>query len=217
MFAKDILFWNVDTQVDFMHKDGKLYAPGAEEIQPVLQKITNLACSKNIQVVNTADYHFSDSKELSDNPDFVNTFPPHCMANTPGAEYVTETQPVGNYSEILWDKEYSSQEVKKSVSQRNIVIRKDAFDVFEGNSNTDAVLQEITPQKVFVYGVTTNVCVDRAAVGLAKRKLQVYVIEDAIKELPNIPSPFPKWDELGIKRISHVDLEKIVKEVLVNE
>jgi len=208
MFVKDILFWNVDTQIDFMSAKGKLYAPGAEKIQPVLKEITNFAKANNIQVVSTADFHFPNSKELSASPDFINTFPPHCMANTSGAEYVRETAPEAPYAEILWDKEYSTKEISTFATNRNIVIRKDAFDVFAGNPNTDIMLEQITPKKVFVYGVTTNVCVDCAAVGLANRNLSVFVIEDAIKELPNIPLPYSNWDKLGIQRISFSELEK---------
>lgn len=208
MFTKDILFWNVDTQIDFMTPDGKLYAPGAESIQPALGAITKLAAFNNIQVINTADYHYSNSAELSSNPDFVNTFPEHCMANSIGAEYISETKPEGKFSEILWNKIYNNKEIKEAVQSRNIIIRKDAFDVFEGNPNTDSLLKEIAPKIVFVYGVTTNVCVDCAAIGLAQRNIQVYVIEDAIKELPNIPLPFDKWDVNGIKRISY---DKVVE------
>ncbi|NOU61039.1 cysteine hydrolase family protein [Marinifilum caeruleilacunae] len=208
MFTKDILFWNVDTQIDFMSPDGKLYAPGAEEIQPTLEAITKLADFNNIQVINTADYHYSNSAELSANPDFVNTFPEHCMANSIGAEYINETRPKEICPEILWNKIYNETELSEAAKSRNIIIRKDAFDVFEGNPNTYSLLKQINPTTVFVYGVTTNVCVDCAAVGLAERGLKVYVIEDAIKELPNIPLPFDKWDDLGITRITY---EKVIE------
>ncbi len=207
MFTKDILFWNVDTQIDFMSKDGKLYAPGAEEIQATLAKITSLAGKYNIQVVNTADHHYSDSKELSINPDFANTFPEHCMAETKGAEYVAETKPNETFSEVFWNTFYNTSEIKNIISKRNIVIRKDAFNVFEGNPNTENILQQLSPKKIFVYGVTTNVCVDQAAIGLVQRNYEVYVIEDAIKELPNIPLPFANWEKLGITRIQFKDLE----------
>lgn len=208
MFAKDILFWNVDTQIDFMSSSGKLYAPGAEQILPILNQISTFAKSNNIQVVNTADFHYSDSSELSNNPDFITTFPPHCMANTDGAEYVSETNPETPFSEVLWSKIYSEKDIRNFVTNRNIVIRKDAFDVFMGNANTNAVLKLIAPKKVFVYGVTTNVCVDCAVVGLSKRNIAVYVIEDAIKELPNIPLPYVNWDQLGVKRIPFAEIEK---------
>jgi len=208
MFAKNILFWNVDTQIDFMHPNGKLYASGAEDIATILNQITLFAKNHNIQVINTADHHFSNSAELSNSPDFKTTFPEHCMANTTGASYIPETQPSDNIFEILWDKQYSYKEIEHSIRHRNIIIRKDAFDVFEGNQNTDNILKQITPQKVFIYGVTTNVCVNCAAVGLAKRNIEVFVIDDAIKELPNIPLPFEHWSALGIQRISYSDLEK---------
>lgn len=208
MFVKDILFWNVDTQIDFMNVSGKLYAPGAEQITPMLSQITSFAKSNNIQVVNTADFHYDSSKELSNNPDFITTFPPHCMVNTPGAEYVEETNPEAPFSEVLWDKSYSKKYIRDFITNRNIIIRKDAFDVFKGNANTDAVLELIAPKKVFVYGVTTNVCVNCAVVGLAQRNITVFVIEDAIKELPNIPMPYSNWDQLGVKRITFSEIEK---------
>lgn len=210
MFAKDILFWNVDTQIDFMNPNGKLYAPGAESIQANLKQITSFASKNNIQVVNSADFHFENSKELSKNPDFISTFPEHCMANTKGADYINETKPESPSSEILWNQKYSDMEIKTFTKSRNIVIRKDAFDVFEGNPNTEAIVTQINPKKVFVYGVTTNVCVDFAAIGLADRNISVYVIEDAIKELPNIPLPFAKWTKKGIKIIPFSDIEKYV-------
>lgn len=197
-----VLFWNVDTQRDFMNSDGKLYAPGAEEIKPVLRKLTLLAKEKDIQVINTADHHFPSSQELSQNPDFKNTFPQHCMAESSGALFIEETEPVEGYAEISWDKRYTIAELQKLLEMRNIIIRKDAFDVFKGNPNTNKIVEIIKPGKVFVYGVTTNVCVHHAVMGLAERKAEVYIIEDAIKELPNIPLPYDQWDNIGVVRIS---------------
>ena len=205
MFKKELLFWNVDTQFDFMNELGKLYVPGSEEILPVLERLTLLAKAHNVQVVNTADHHFPDAKELSETPDFITTFPPHCMANSRGADYVEETQP-DTPEFVHWDRVYSEAEIHNLTASRNIVVLKDVFDVFEGNPNTQKLVKALAPRKVFVYGVTTNVCVDCAVCGLAKQNIQVFVIEDAIKELPNIPLPFEKWDALGVQRIKYADI-----------
>ena len=63
------------------------------------------------------------------------------------------------------DKEYSSEEIREMVnSQRNIVIRKDFFDVFYNNPNAENVVNALAPKKIFVYGVTTNVCVNFAVI-----------------------------------------------------
>ena len=204
---KDLLFWNVDTQIDFMEPDGNLYAPGAEKIKPVLQWLTDFAAAHAIQVVNTADFHYSGSAELSNNTDFVNTFPEHCMANTKGAEYVPETDPE-NPLIFDWNKEYLTlNEVKTA---RNIVIRKDAFDVFTGSPHSDGIVKLLAPKTVVVYGVTTNVCVNDAVIGLAERVDNVLVVEDAIKELPNIPLPFENWKRLGVKMISSLKLDAFI-------
>ena len=69
----------------------------------------------------------------------------------------------------------------------------------------------MAPKIVVVYGVTTNVCVNDAVVGLSGRVEKVYVIEDAIKELPNIPLPFENWKKLGVKIIQLNEVEKLLK------
>lgn len=207
MNTSDLLFWNVDTQIDFVEPDGKLYVPGAELLKPVWTEITEYAKQKNIRVVNTADFHFSNSAELSNEPNFISTFPEHCMANTKGAEYVTETQP-NNPLIFDWDKAYLTFD--EVASARNIVVRKDAFDVFAGNPHTEAILKILSPKTVVVYGVTTNVCVNDAVVGLVKRVEKVIVIEDAIKELPNIPLPFENWKELGVEMMRFEDFREMI-------
>lgn len=207
MNSVDWLFWNVDTQFDFVSPQGKLYVEGAELLKPVWETITNLAKKQSICVVNTADYHFPNSAELSSNPDFIKTFPPHCMANTLGADYIEETNPE-NPLIFDWDKQYAiNSKTVDHTKYRNIVIRKDAFDVFSGSPFTEKILNQFSPKNVVVYGVTTNVCVNDAVVGLAKRVSNVYVIEEAIKELPTIPLPFDNWKDLGVKMISLKDLE----------
>jgi nicotinamidase/pyrazinamidase len=209
MNLTDLLFWNVDTQTDFISPDGKLYVQDAELLKPKWEKITQLAKAHSIRVVNTADYHYPNSVELSSNPNFINTFPPHCMANTKGTEYITETNPE-NPVIFDWNKNHKDYtELLKA--NRNIIIRKDAFDVFKGNQLTESILKLLSPKIVVVYGVTTNVCVNDAIVGLSDKVEKVYVIEDAIKELPNIPLPFDNWKKLGVKMIQLIDLVEMLE------
>ncbi|NQU88116.1 MAG: cysteine hydrolase, partial [Mariniphaga sp.] len=52
MDTDKILFWNVDTQKDFIDPDGKLYVPGAELIKGNLNVLTELAIKNKIRVVN---------------------------------------------------------------------------------------------------------------------------------------------------------------------
>jgi nicotinamidase/pyrazinamidase len=206
------LFWNVDTQIDFVYPRGKLYVQGAENLRPQWKELTELAKENSIRVVNTADYHYPNSAELDSSPDFVNTFPEHCMAGTRGADYIRETDPEDSII-FDWDKEYLiTPEFFNREEHRNFIIRKDAFDVFEGNPMTDTILKQLNPDTVVVYGVTTNVCVDAAVKGLAKKVNKVYVIKDAIKELPNIPLPFDKWKKKGVEMITLAKLKNLMLE-----
>jgi nicotinamidase/pyrazinamidase len=132
------------------------------------------------------------------------------MAETPGAEYVSETKPE-NPVVVNWNAEQNLDDlIEKIKNSREVVIRKDAFDVFAGNPYTDNILQNLNAETVVVYGVTTNVCVNDAVVGLSKRGKNVLVVSDAIKELPNLPLPFEKWSKLGVKLITFNDLTNLL-------
>lgn len=199
---KNTFFMNVDTQKDFMNENGSLCVQGAEGIKPILAKLTKFAKETNIKVINTADWHYDDSEELSDTPDFINTFPPHCMANTPGVWYVDETAPVDGVNVVFkWNSEYSDKFINETISRlREVIVTKDKFDVFSGSPHTEKITDALKEQgytNVVVYGVATNVCVNCAVIGLLERGFNVTVVEDAIKELPNIPSPINDWVKRG--------------------
>jgi len=210
MDKHQILFWNVDTQEDFIDQAGKLYVEGAETIRPVLKQITGFARGKGIRVVNTCDYHGVNSNELSAHPDYKETFPLHCLGGSAGAEFISETAP-DHPLVIDWDADLAIfAEFDRPEQFRNIVIRKDAFDVFAGNPHTEKVVQILNPERAFVYGVTTNVCVDKAVMGLVEHGIKVYVISDAIKELPGLPLPYEKWKSAGVEMIPFHLVEEII-------
>jgi nicotinamidase/pyrazinamidase len=188
------IFWNVDTQYDFMRADGRLYVQGAEAIEPNLERLTQYAAHERITVVNTADWHIPYDEEISGTPDFINTFPPHCIEGTAGAKYVPATEPVNPI--IL-----TGTELHYPYPKRNIIIYKHEFDTFKGNPLTRDVVDFLNPDRAVVYGVATNVCVDFAVKGLRERGIEVYVVKDAIKELPNIPVElvYDSWRASGVK------------------
>lgn len=205
------IFWNVDTENDFMKSDGALYVAGAEGILLPLMRATLYATEHGIQVVNTADRHYRNSKEISDTPDFKTTFPPHCLRGTKGAEFIPETKPEDPYV-INWeDADFDREKVR---SARNIVLYKDAFDIFAGSPHADEVLNVIAPDRAVVYGVATNVCVNYAVLGLLKRGVDVYVLKDAIKELPTLPleETLNAWKKAGARLIDTTRLDDITTE-----
>lgn len=194
-----IIFWNVDTQKDFMDKNGSLYVPNAESIKPELDLLTDLAYDFEIKIVNTMDCHTSESKEFSNNPDFKTTFPPHCVEGSYGICLIPEVRLHRKTCVIRTETSLSRNEVKIRTA-KDIAITKDQFDVFAGNPNTEKVLEILNPKIVVVYGVATNVCVDYAVKGLLNFGCQVIVIEDAIKEIPgcDLDSIYDGWEQHGV-------------------
>ncbi|NCB06961.1 MAG: cysteine hydrolase [Bacteroidia bacterium] len=210
MNLSDFLFWNVDTQKDFVKPKGKLYVQDAEKLKPVWSELTRLAKHYSIRTINTADYHYYNSAEIDTNPDFVKTFPEHCIANSKGADFIRETNPEEPVI-FDWNREYLiTPEILDREKCRNFIIRKDAFDAFAGSRWTDVVLRMLKPKIVVVYGVTTNICVDYAVKGLMKRVKNVLVVHDAIKELPGIPLPFDDWQKNGVQLISLDSLKEMM-------
>ena len=207
-----IAFFAVDLQKDFMNPDGALYVKGAELIKPKLKEITDFAREKKKIVVNTADCHTKDTKEISDNPDYMTTFPPHCMLlGEGGMDYIEETDPrkdvKSNYCMVC----YTDEKIHHTIDRaRNIIIYKDAFDVFKGNQFANEVVKRIHADTYIVYGVATNVCVDYAVMGLLERKKKVYVVKDAIKELPNLPIDelYNRWKSNGVHLLDWDEIKK---------
>jgi nicotinamidase/pyrazinamidase len=204
MNTNKTIFWNTDTQVDFMRPEGKLPVQDAQLIEPTLAEITQYAANKGIQVVNTADWHYETDSEISTNPNFATTYPEHCMANTPGAAYVAATQPDTPYIIGRDDASVDQQAIR---ANRNLLIQKNEFDVFAGNALTEQIVDIIDPEKIVVYGVASNVCVDQAVMGNLERNRKVYVISDAIQHLPhleehptmNLEATMQRWEDAGAK------------------
>jgi len=63
-----VIFWDVDTQYDFMKADGKLYVPDAEQLVANLKKLTDYAHGHGIRIVASADDHVAEHAEISATP-----------------------------------------------------------------------------------------------------------------------------------------------------
>lgn len=203
------LFWNSDTQIDFVYPRGKLYVDGAEDLRKSWEKLTDIAREKSIRVINTADYHFKNSTEISDTPDYIKTFPDHCMANSRGADYIKETDPEDSLI-FNWNKEYLiTPELFEESTHRNFIIRKDAFDVFKGNPHANTILQNIKPETVVFYGISRSGCIDAAIRTLARKVKNMYLIDDAVKHVPGAKLPYNKWQKKGVHRLKLTEFQKM--------
>ena len=78
------VFFDIDTQHDFLIPGGALYVPGAESIIDHVAKLNHYAADHGIPLISTADAH------TPNDPEFAH-YPPHCIAGTVGALKPRET------------------------------------------------------------------------------------------------------------------------------
>jgi nicotinamidase/pyrazinamidase len=166
------LLWDVDTQVDFIDKDGKLAVPNAESRVPAMARLVDWARREGIPHVASADDHELTDPEISESPDFADTFPPHCLRGTRGAAKIAETAqadpvPLG-----------AAEVPDEWLRGREFLIHKKHFDVFT-NPNTERLLEHFKPDEIVLFGVATDICDDAAIRGLRKRGYDVTFVEDA--------------------------------------
>ena len=176
------VFWDVDTQADFILSSGSLPVPGAEAILPNLGRLTEAARAAGVTIVHTADDHDPHDPEISADPDFVETFPAHCLRGTPGAARMAETIPAPGAADIPPDG--ADVDVGALSAAAEIVLRKNRFDAFS-NPAAAPLLRALDPERVVVYGVALEVC-DRYAVegmlGL-DAGFEIVLVEDAVAAL----------------------------------
>ena len=212
-----IIFWDVDTQYDFMHADGKLYVPEAERIVGNLKRLTDYAHAHGIRIVASADDHVTAHPEISDAPDWATTFPPHCMRGTPGQKKIPET---GLRDPLVIEPEPADA---KALGERvrahkgDILFHKHRFDVF-ANENVPTVLDVLAPDDIVLYGVATDVC-DKAAVeGLLERRphTRLLVVTDAVKGIDKDVSEqlLKDWGDEGVRLVK---TKEVVEEGLVED
>lgn len=71
------VFFDIDTQIDFVFPAGALYVPGAEKILPAVARLNRYAAENRIALISTADAHLESDAEFQ-------SWPPHCVAGTLG-------------------------------------------------------------------------------------------------------------------------------------
>ena len=200
-----LVFWDVDTQHDFMKSDGKLYVAGSEEIIPAVKALTEFAHANRIPIVASADNHETSDPEISDAPDWRTTFPPHCMRATPGQRKIAETE-LRNPLVIEPEPQDPGALAQKVLAHRgDFLLHKRAVDVFT-NANVPTVLRALEPEAVVLYGVATDFCNKYAIEGLLRElpKADLYLVTDAVRAINSDESDrlIAGWRDRGIRMVT---------------
>lgn len=169
----DLVFWSVDVQADFMLPGGALYVPGAEQRIPNIQRLISAALAAGVSVVSSADAH------TPQDPEFEH-FRPHCVAQTSGAGILP--QALGPTAWIVQNG--AGQTLPEDILDwPQVIVEKQSLDVFD-NPRTVQLVARLGPSvRYVVFGVVTEFCVRRAALGLLRAGRSVSLVTDAIQPL----------------------------------
>ena len=166
------VFFDVDTQLDFLYPAGALYVPGAESIVPQVAALNRYAAEHGIPVVSTMDAHTENDPEFRD-------WPPHCVAGTAGQRKPAAT---------LLEPRTTIRSTRQTLGEfdlkdaKQVLLEKQSVDCFT-NPNLPALLEQLHVKSCVVYGVVTEICVKNAALGLLKTGLNVTLVTDAVRSL----------------------------------
>jgi nicotinamidase/pyrazinamidase len=157
----------VDVQNDFC-EGGSLAVVGGAEVVRRISEFLKAHSNKYELIVASRDWH--DAGSSNDGhiaidgtaPDFVNSWPPHCIAETYGAEY---------HSNL--DQSFVSVHVRKGMGHAS-------YSAFEGIANDgrslEQVLHEAEITQLDVVGLATDYCVQSSALDARAAGLAVTVL-----------------------------------------
>ena len=163
------VFFDVDTQIDFLYPAGALYVAGAETIVDRIAALNRFAAAHGIPVVSSMDAHAEDDPEFRD-------WPPHCVAGTAGQAKPASTL-LGKRVSVA-----NTPGLPALDGAQQILLEKQALDCFT-NVNLPELLGRLAADRYVVYGVVTEVCVKYAAMGLLKTGARVELVTDAVRSL----------------------------------
>jgi nicotinamidase/pyrazinamidase len=162
-----MVFFDIDTQNDFMLPAGALYVPGAERLLPAIARLNRWAGEKGIPLFSTTDAHEESDAEFRE-------WPAHCVAGTLGQQKPAET---------LLERHVSlPSHPAPAVPAAQTLVEKQQLDCFS-NANLAEFLRRLDAERYVVYGVVTEYCVRFAAEGLLETGKRVDIVTDAIAAL----------------------------------
>ena len=157
----------VDVQNDFCEGGSLAVAGGAEVARQVTEHVSRHAADYD-HVVATADWHIDPGDHFSATPDYVDSWPVHCVAGSEGAEFHPGLAgALGHVDAVFHKGEHAA-----------------AYSGFEGRSDDDeraglaAWLKERGVAQVDVVGIATDHCVRATALDARREGLRTTVLLD---------------------------------------
>ena len=151
----------VDVQNDFC-EGGSLAVTGGSAVAAAISAYLAAGGDGYAHVVASRDYHIDPGDHFSDHPDFVGTWPPHCVAGTSGAEFHPDLD-TSRLEAVFSKGAYAA-----------------AYSAFEGADEAGtplaAWLRERDVDALDVSGLATDYCVRATALDAAREGFDTRVL-----------------------------------------
>ena len=160
----------VDVQNDFT-EGGALAVDGGDAVAAKISSYLRQSAGAYDHVIASRDWHDPEGDNgghfaLAGSPDFVSTWPVHCVANTPGAAY-----------DPLLNAEAITLHVLKGQG-------KPAYSMFEGVTEggepLTAAVARLDVEEADVVGIATDYCVLQSSLDALDAGLEVRVLSDLV-------------------------------------
>lgn len=156
----------VDVQNDFC--EGSLAVAGGADVAAAVTELIGQAPAGYRHVVATRDHHVDPGDHFSDHPDFVRSWPAHCVAGTEGVGFHPNFAPAVTSGAVdaVFDKgKYAA-----------------AYSGFEGTDENGTPLAEWLRERdvdeVDVVGIATDHCVRATALDAVREGFRTQVLLD---------------------------------------
>jgi nicotinamidase/pyrazinamidase len=152
----------VDVQNDFCEGGSLAVAGGAAVAAGVSRALADPA-GRWDHVVATKDYHIDPGAHFSTTPDYVDSWPPHCVAGTPGADFHPELE-IERIEAVFTKGQHEA-----------------AYSGFEGHAGSIGLaawlrMHDITD--IDVVGIATDHCVRATALDATREGFRTTVLLD---------------------------------------
>lgn len=150
----------VDVQNDFL-PGGSLAVPHGDEVIAVLNRYIAAFHARELPILATRDWHPPDHCSFLQQG---GSWPPHCVADTPGAAFPATLQLPPD-----------AHIISKAVTRAN-----EAYSGFAG-TRLDELLKNACSRRVFVGGLATDYCVLNTVRDALLHLYPVFLLEDAVR------------------------------------
>jgi nicotinamidase/pyrazinamidase len=181
----------VDVQNDFT-EGGALGVEGGDAVAKGITRLLAQHAGDYDLIIASRDWHDGENDNgghFSDTPDFVDSWPVHCVAGTPGADY-----------DPGLDAAAVTHHVKKGQG-------KPAYSLFEGLTDSGETVEQLLDANgivdVDVTGLATDYCVRASAMDAIAHGRHVRILTDLIAGVA------PASSEAALAELAHAGAELV--------